>query len=62
MFTAGEKYELQPGTPTTPSVVVHVCESDQDSSGNDEDMEGGRSARPKIVQTRRPEYTSSVMQ
>ncbi|XP_051567089.1 calcipressin-1-like isoform X2 [Myxocyprinus asiaticus] len=58
----GEKYELQPGTPTTPSVVVHVCESDQDSSGNEEDMEGGQHPRRKIIQTRRPEYTSSVMQ
>ncbi|XP_051564178.1 calcipressin-1-like isoform X2 [Myxocyprinus asiaticus] len=57
----GEKYELQPGTPTTPSVVVHVCGSDQDSSGNEEDMEGGQHPRPKIIQTRRPEYTSSVM-
>lgn len=58
----GEKYELQPGTPTTPSVVVHVCENDQDSSENEKDMEEGRRARPKIIQTRRPEYTSSVKQ
>lgn len=58
----GEKYELQPGTPTTPSVVVHVCDNDQESSGNEEDMDGGVRQRPKIIQTRRPEYTSSVTQ
>ncbi|TRY84849.1 hypothetical protein DNTS_002287 [Danionella cerebrum] len=57
----GETYELQPGTPTTPSVVVHVCENDQKSSANEEEMDGSRQPL-KIIQTRRPEYNSSVTQ
>ncbi|XP_066497420.1 calcipressin-1a isoform X1 [Hoplias malabaricus] len=58
----GEKYELHSGTPTTPSVVVHVCESDQDSSGAEDDMDGFRRPRPKIVQTRRPDYIPAITQ
>ncbi|KAI4901347.1 hypothetical protein NFI96_033819 [Prochilodus magdalenae] len=56
----GEKYELHSGTPTTPSVVVHVCESDQDSSGAEDDVDGFRRPRPKIVQTRRPDYVPPI--
>ncbi|KAL7881601.1 hypothetical protein AOLI_G00084490 [Acnodon oligacanthus] len=58
----GEKYELHSGTPTTPSVVVHVCESDQDRSSAEDDMEGFRRPRPKIVQTRRPDYIPAITQ
>ncbi|XP_026768813.1 calcipressin-1a isoform X1 [Pangasianodon hypophthalmus] len=58
----GEKYELHSGTPTTPSVVVHVCESDQDSSGAEDDTDSFRRPRPKIIQTRRPDYSSSITQ
>uniref|UniRef100_A0A8C6V9A8 Regulator of calcineurin 1 n=1 Tax=Neogobius melanostomus TaxID=47308 RepID=A0A8C6V9A8_9GOBI len=55
----GEKYELHTATPTTPSVVVHVCEDHDDSSHDDSDHDDKpRPARPKIIQTRRPDYTN----
>lgn len=56
----GEQYELHSGTTTTPSVIVHVCEDD--SSGGEEETEGGKRARPKIIQTQRPDYSPSVKQ
>ncbi|KAM3585693.1 uncharacterized protein V6R79_024646 [Siganus canaliculatus] len=61
----GEKYELHTATPTTPSVVVHVCEDEHgDSSAPDDSDQDDkpRSPRPKIIQTRRPDYTPGVEQ
>ncbi|KAK3510737.1 hypothetical protein QTP70_021332 [Hemibagrus guttatus] len=57
-LSPGEQYELHTGTTTTPSVIVHVCEDD--SSGGEEETEGGTRPRPKIIQTRRPDYAHAV--
>ncbi|XP_056595520.1 calcipressin-1 [Triplophysa dalaica] len=56
----GEQYELHTGTTNTPSVIVHVCEDD--SSEGEEETEGNKRARPKIIQTRRPDNVPSVNQ
>ncbi|TNN34110.1 Calcipressin-1 [Liparis tanakae] len=57
----GDKYELQTATPTTPSVVVHVCDDERggvNSAPDDSDQDDKpRPLRQKIVQTRRPDYS-----
>lgn len=61
----GGKYELHTATPTTPSVVVHVCDDERgDSSAPDDSDQDDkpRPPRPKIIQTRRPDYTPRVEQ
>ncbi|XP_054638478.1 calcipressin-1-like [Dunckerocampus dactyliophorus] len=57
-----DKYELHTATPTTPSVVVHVCKEElcDSSAQDDSDPNKQQPSRPKIIQTRRPDYTSNV--
>lgn len=65
LWFTGEKYELHTATPTTPSVVVHVCEDEQVGNPvpNDSDQDDkARAPRPKIIQTRRPDYTPRIEQ
>ncbi|KAM4560003.1 calcipressin-1 isoform 1-T1 [Odontesthes bonariensis] len=61
----GEKYEIHTATPTTPSVVVHVCDDVHGpgpAPGDSDQDDEPRPLRPKIIQTRRPDYTPGVEQ
>ncbi|XP_078093315.1 calcipressin-3 isoform X2 [Mustelus asterias] len=50
----GDKYEVHTGTEGTPSVVVHICESENEEEG------AVKLPKQKIVQTKRPDNAPTM--
>ncbi|XP_072357223.1 calcipressin-3-like isoform X2 [Scyliorhinus torazame] len=50
----GDKYEVHTGTERTPSVVVHICESEN------EEEDAVKLPKQKIVQTKRPDNAPTM--
>uniref|UniRef100_UPI00358FD041 calcipressin-1-like n=1 Tax=Myxine glutinosa TaxID=7769 RepID=UPI00358FD041 len=62
-LSPGEAFELQPGTESTPRVLLHACDGNAETEGKKNmdkewngDVQTPLAHRPRIVQTRRPSH------